>query len=159
MSSNAFLTLKGKKQGQIKGSVTQKGREGSIAVYSYNLEIISPRDAASGLPTGKRQHRPIHITKEIDKSTPLLFSVLVNNESLTEVIIKFFAPIATGTEKQIYTVKLTNANIASFTQNMELNKTDPGSKLPVLEEISFTYEKIEITWEDGVITASDNWQI
>ncbi len=111
------------------------------------------------MPTGKRQHRPIHITKEIDKSSPQLFSVLITNENLTEVIIKFFTPIATGTEKLIYTVKLTNANIASFTQNMELNKTEPGTKLPVLEEISFTYEKIEITWEDGAITASDDWQI
>ena len=32
-------------------------------------EIISPRDAASGLPTGKRMHRPFVITKEIDVSS------------------------------------------------------------------------------------------
>jgi hypothetical protein len=35
--------------------------------------IVSPRDSASGLPTGKRQHKPIVITKELDKSSPLLF--------------------------------------------------------------------------------------
>lgn len=34
--------------------------------------IVSPRDAASGLPTGKRQHKPVTIVKELDKSTPLL---------------------------------------------------------------------------------------
>jgi hypothetical protein len=33
-------------------------------------EVVSPRDAASGLPTGKRQHKPLTITKEIDKSSP-----------------------------------------------------------------------------------------
>jgi type VI secretion system secreted protein Hcp len=33
-------------------------------------EIVSPRDTASGLPSGKRQHKPFTITKEIDKSTP-----------------------------------------------------------------------------------------
>jgi hypothetical protein len=27
--------------------------------------IVSPRDAASGLPTGKRQHQPIRITKDV----------------------------------------------------------------------------------------------
>ena len=32
--------------------------------------VISPRDAASGLPTGKRQHKPFTITKEVDKGTP-----------------------------------------------------------------------------------------
>src|SRR5947209_16426326 len=104
MSLNAYLTLTGQKQGQIKGSITQKGREGSIAVYAINHEILSPRDVASGLPTGKRQHKPFTITKELDKSTPLLFKVLVTNENLTEVVLKFFAPSAAGMEVNYYTV-------------------------------------------------------
>lgn len=32
--------------------------------------VAMPRDVASGLPTGRRQHEPITIRKEIDKSTP-----------------------------------------------------------------------------------------
>jgi type VI protein secretion system component Hcp len=32
------------------------------------------RDPASGLPTGKRQHKPLFITKQIDKATPLLIA-------------------------------------------------------------------------------------
>lgn len=39
--------------------------------------VVSPRDAASGLPTGKRQHKPMTITKELDKSSPQLFSLVV----------------------------------------------------------------------------------
>ncbi|MCB1219403.1 MAG: type VI secretion system tube protein Hcp [Planctomycetales bacterium] len=42
------------------------------------------RDAASGLPTGKRQHKPMVITKELDKSSPLLYNVLVNNENVSQ---------------------------------------------------------------------------
>ena len=34
--------------------------------------IVSPRDPASGLPTGKRQHNDIVITKPIDKASPQL---------------------------------------------------------------------------------------
>ncbi len=34
--------------------------------------VVSPRDAASGMPTGKRQHKPFSITKPVDKSSPLL---------------------------------------------------------------------------------------
>ncbi len=30
-------------------------------------DVKSPRDAASGMPTGKRQHQPIRITKESDQ--------------------------------------------------------------------------------------------
>ncbi len=35
-------------------------------------EVKSPRDAASGQATGKRMHKPLVVTKELDKSTPLL---------------------------------------------------------------------------------------
>jgi hypothetical protein len=31
-------------------------------------EIISPRDAASGLPTGKRQHKPLGYIGETEKN-------------------------------------------------------------------------------------------
>lgn len=53
MALNAYLKLKGQQQGDIKGLVTRKGREGTIEVIEANHEIVSPRDAASGLPTGK----------------------------------------------------------------------------------------------------------
>jgi len=36
---------------------------------TFEQEIVSPRDAASGLPTGKRQHKPITITQELDPGT------------------------------------------------------------------------------------------
>lgn len=70
MALNAYLKLSGKKQGQIKGSVTQKGRENTIMVIAVSHEILSPRDAASGIATGKRMHKPFVITKELDKSSP-----------------------------------------------------------------------------------------
>ncbi|MEO6833074.1 MAG: type VI secretion system tube protein TssD, partial [Chitinophagaceae bacterium] len=92
MALNAYLKLKGQKQGEIKGSVTQKGREGSIMVKAASHEIISPRDPASGLPTGKRQHKPLVITKEIDKSSPLLLTALCSNENLTSVVLDFYQP-------------------------------------------------------------------
>jgi len=45
--------------------------DGSCTI-SFDQEIVSPRDAASGLPTGKRMHKPFVITKELDKSSPML---------------------------------------------------------------------------------------
>ena len=158
MALNAYLKLTGQKQGEIKGSVTQKGREGKIAVIAVSHEIISPRDAASGLPTGKRMHKPFVITKELDKSSPLLYNVLVNNENLTQWELQFFQPSATGTEKQHYTVKLTNANIASIDFRMANNKHPDLMKFAEYEEVAFTYQKIEWTWNEGGITAMDDWE-
>ena len=69
MALNAFLKLKGEKQGEIKGSVTQKGREGKIMVTAASHEVIIPRDIVSGLPVGRHTHKPFVITKPLDKSS------------------------------------------------------------------------------------------
>jgi type VI secretion system secreted protein Hcp len=158
MALNAYLNLKGQKQGDIKGSVTQKGREGKIMVIAVSHDIMSPRDPASGLPTGKRMHKPFVITKELDKATPLLFSTLVNNENITELELQFWRPSSTGAEQQHYTIKLTNANIASISSRMPNNKNPDLMKYETYEEIAFTYQKIVWTWTDGGITAEDDWE-
>src|SRR6476661_4498086 len=157
MALNAYLTLQGNTQGQIKGSVIQKGREDKIMVIAASHEIISPRDPASGLPTGKRMHKPMVITKELDKSSPLLLNCLVTNENISEWELQFWTPqlkaaTGTGTEVQHYTVKLTNANIASIAFRIPNNKHPDLMKFAEYEEIAFTYQKIEWTWNDGGIT-------
>jgi len=158
MALNSYLKLKGQKQGDIKGSVTQKGREGKILVMAFDHEVQTPRDPASGLPTGKRMHRPFTITKEIDKSSPLLYSALVNNENLTVWELQCFAAESSGVEVNTYTVTLTNARIVDITSTMLNNKIPENAKMPLLEEVSFTYQKIQWTWVSGGITSSDDWE-
>lgn len=63
--------------------------------------ITSPRDAASGLATGKRMHRPMTITKELDKSSPQLFSLVVTEPGSSVTIqpqaaVKESAPVSSG---------------------------------------------------------------
>ncbi len=83
MALNSYLTLEGETQGKINGSCDQSGREDMLEIYGWNHEVVSPRDAASGLPTGKRQHKPLTITHAVDKASPLLMNVLTNNENVT----------------------------------------------------------------------------
>lgn len=45
---------------------------GAVVDAAYKHDVKSPRDAASGLATGKRMHKPMTITKEIDKATPMM---------------------------------------------------------------------------------------
>jgi type VI secretion system secreted protein Hcp len=163
MALNAYLRMEGKTQGAINGSVTQKGRENSIMVIAVSHEIISPRDAASGLPTGKRQHKPLVITKELDKSTPLLYNMLTNNENITKWELQFWTPqlkatAGAGMEVQHYTITLENANIAAINFRMANNKHPDLMKFAEYEEIAFTYQKITWTWNDGGITADDDWE-
>jgi len=162
MAMMAYGYLKGQKTGQIKGSVIQKGREDSIAVIAVSHAIVSPRDPQSGLPTGQRMHKPFVFTKELDKATPILYNVLCTNENLTEAVFKFWTPqiratSGTGSEVQHFTIKLTNANIASIDFRMANIRHPDLVKFTEYEEVALTYEGIEWTWMDGGISASDSW--
>lgn len=155
-ASNAYMKIIGDVQGLIEGDVTQQGREGQIEVVSFGHNIVAPRDAASGLPTGKRQHKPVRILKPIDRSSPLLFLAMVSNEQLEEVTIRFWKPSRTGQEVQFYTVELLNASIVGI-MPIHSSANAEALKVPMRESISFTYEKIIVTFEDGGITAEDDW--
>jgi type VI secretion system secreted protein Hcp len=129
----ATVMVTGQKQGQFS--------QAPIEVTAISHEIVSPRDPASGLPTGKRQHKPIVITMDWGASTPLFLNALTQNENLTSVLIGL---LRNG--KQVATIQLTNASISQFDQHGE-NVT-----------LQFTYQKITWTWVDGGITAQDDWE-
>ena len=113
-----------------------------IPVLAVSHEIVSPRDAASGLPTGKRQHKPYVATMPMGATTPKFINALVTNENLTSVLIGL---LRNGVV--VATIRMTNASVADYVQ------TDQGVQL------SFTYQKITWTWVDGGISASDDWEV
>jgi type VI secretion system secreted protein Hcp len=158
MALNAYLSLAGEKQGDIKGSVTQKGREGKILVFAFQHEIVCPRDPASGIPTGKRVHKPFMLTKELDKATPLLYNVLCNNENIKTWELQLWQPSPTGQERQHFTVRMWNANISAIHFKMANNKNPKLTKFAEYEEVSFTYQRIEWSWNDGGLVAGDDWE-
>jgi len=158
MALNSYLSVKGETQGDINGSCTQAGREDKIEIFGWSHEVVSPRDAASGLPTGKRQHKPLTVTKAIDKSTPLLMNVLTNNENVTEFRLDCWRPAKTGQEEQYYSIELVNGNVAGIRAEQLNNKYAENMSHEVREHVSFTYQKITWTWQDGGLTASDDWE-
>jgi len=155
---NAYLTLKGQKQGAIQGGATQKGRENRIVVIAYTHEIKAPVDAATGGPSGRRQHGLFSITKEGDKRTPLLQQALATNENLPEFELQCWRPSPSGVEQQYYTIRLTNARVVSIRQQMPNTASPDLRRVETYEEVSFTYQTITWTWTEGGITASDTRQ-
>lgn len=158
----AYLTIKGQKQGTFMGGVTQKSREGKIGVIAVDHDIVSPRDTRSGLATGRRLHRPIKITVELDKASPLIYNALNSNENLSEVTLDFWTPqqkagVGVGTEVQHFTIRLTNATISDVHFVMPNIRNPELMKNTETLEITFNYQKIEWIWKDGGITATDDW--
>lgn len=143
-----YLKIEGAKQGMIKGD----RKDGAVTLLNFSHGVTSPRDAGSGLATGKRQHKPLTIVKPIDKSSPLLYNALVSNEPLKSVSVVIAQGMAGkgGAPMPVYTIDLINASIASITQHVN------ESGMPY-EEVSFTYQSIRWTWLDGGIMAEDSW--
>lgn len=161
MALNAYLTLKGVKSGDIKGSCSIKGREGQIVVIAAHHEVSSPHDAATGQPTGKRQHQPFVITKEVDKATPFLYQAWTTNEVLSDFELHFWRPgiktaMGTGGEVPYYTVKLSQARITGIRFQLPHTRDLETQKMAESEEIAFSYQHIEWVWVDGQVTAADD---
>ena len=140
----------------------------SGAVISCKLQNFScatnPREFASGLPTGKRMHKPFVFTKEIDRASALLPYILQRNETDLEVTV-IFRKAGGEQAKVILKLQLKNAAIISIKQ-MDKNGivvTENGNAtakggIPMTEEISLLFQKIE--WEQAYNKAmtSATWE-
>ena len=158
MAQAFYVNITGQKQGVIKGDVTVKGHEGSILGLALSHEVLSPRDPASGLATGKRMHKPLTITTPWGSASPKLLNALYNNESLTSVLMHFSRSMANGIETEFMTIELTNASVSDLVSRVP-NVSDPNLvKMQEYHEVSFTYQKIKTTFLDGAIVAIDSWE-
>jgi len=123
-----LMEVKASKQGVIVGA----SPDGRIPVLMLHHLITAPRDAATGLATGKRIHQQLVISKAVDKSTPGLYAALTTNEMLPKVTIKWYR----GSENYFIT-ELANAVISSI-------EVQPGTPSGQVENVSFSYQ--QITW-------------
>lgn len=87
----------GTKQGSIKGTSKVKGHEGWHDIESVDVNGLAlteendaalRRDAASGMATGRRQHKTITIVREVDAASPKLWSALVSNETFKSITVE-----------------------------------------------------------------------
>lgn len=166
MSLNAYLRMTGERQGEIKGSVVKAGREDSIKVIAANHEIGSSKESNSrsirgsfGGISGKAQHKPFFITKEVDQSSPLIYKMFLENENISDWKLQFWQPSTSGTEIQHYSVELINAKVTDISFEMLNNMYEENRNHKEREHISFYYQKIRWTWEDGGITAEGDWTV
>jgi type VI secretion system secreted protein Hcp len=178
MASQAWIAIKGAKQGQFKSetllvkseTTLAKRRDKWMPVVAFTMGIVSPRDPASGLPTGKRQHQAVTIVKQWGAASPQALTACATNEVLSEVNLEFTRPpTGGGTDDVIYqTVRLTNAilsQIARFTGRPDGGEDTPSSghsgtsDMMELERWAFTFQKIEVQDNDGKTSFADSWTV
>lgn len=159
MALNGLLKLVGDVQGQIKGSVTQKGREGMIKVMAAEQQIGANFDVATLQITGKRVLAPFTIIKEVDLATIGLRRALATNEQFKEWELRLWrvstVGAGAGVEKHFFTIKLSDARV------QQIRFVLPDTRDPSLvsrlefEHIVFLYKKISWTWIETGATHED----
>jgi type VI secretion system secreted protein Hcp len=161
MAQISRMTTKGMKTGAFKGGSTRKGWENTTEFHGFDYVVSTAFDANRGSSSGKRRHDPVTVVAQIDKATPLYWNSLVTNEVLTTVKLDFFKPKPGGSsEENYYTVTLTNATITSCRQFTEKESTHSESTDTYEQfEVKFAFQKIDVTWLDGGITGSDDWNV
>jgi type VI secretion system secreted protein Hcp len=154
------MAVTGTTQGNItQGCSDMQGREDTVLCQALEHEVYIPRDIQTGLPTGKRVHRALQISKEFDKSSPKLYQALCTGERMTEVVFKYYRIAPAGNEEHYFTIKLQDAIIVSLKPWIP-NCLDPDkANMRHMEDLSFTYSHIFWTWEPDGVEAEDQWQV
>jgi len=165
MAYEFYVSIEGATQGKFHGESPKKDQAQKIPGLAFHYEVVSPRDPASGLPTGKRQHKPISFLKEWGAATPQLFQALVTNENLKTVKFEFLqVDKTTGKEGVYFTIDLTNATVADIKQSSgsadgaDAAKHSSSQGIKELETITLAFQKITLTYVKDKTSAMDDWE-
>ena len=150
-----WMSVEGAQQGKFKGETTITNRLGKIQLTGFNFETAVPVEISSGLSTGKHINQPISVTKSFGPASLQCYKAFLTNESLKTITIEFYALDRSSQLQLVNTIKLTNARLIGFKQNRNAADEFINPKgFRLLEEIKFTYQKIEMTDAAG-FTISD----
>ncbi|MEO7114201.1 MAG: type VI secretion system tube protein Hcp [Polyangiaceae bacterium] len=154
---NAYLTLKGQKQGTLKGASTRE--KDATPVVAFAHQLVSPRDAASGLATGKRMHKPLTVTVEVGPGVGAEWkAAAATGEVFSEATLTLLTTPPPGKTATVFeTVKLKNAVVTKIAEGLTDNAASSAEKERYLR-LTIDYQELHTTVvkPDGT-TAADEW--
>lgn len=167
MPTVAYISIEGTKSGLLTegantvdsmGNAYQEGHTDESTVQAFDHNVTIPRDPQSGQPTGQRVHEPFVITKVFDKASPKLFDALCCGERLKKVVVKWYRTSMTGSQEHYFTHELEDAVIVDIKSYMP-NALDPNmQQFSHMEQVSFTYRKINWSHEVAGTRGADDWR-
>lgn len=117
--------------------------EGWIEAMNFGYQVNSGTQSFKARPTGRRNYDPIQIVKEVDKSTPLLWKALTENEEI-EALFKFFRPSADGVPENYYTIEIEGGRVVSISMVSPDAESEPET-----EEVLINFNKIRQTYNSA----------
>ena len=124
---------------------------GSSSMAAVNAGTSARGGSSAGRAAMRRANDPVVIVKPLDETSSFFVKAAASGETLTSVVFEFKRTVGTSTE--VYqTVTLTNATISSV---REIN----GNGGQPMQEVSFTFKKIEYSHKDGAAAAPTSWSL
>ena len=137
-----------------------QGHEKTILVEQFDHSVHIPTDPQSGLPTGKRIHRPFTVTAMIDPATPKIFQALCSGEHLKSVVLEFYAIAKQGKDEKYYTTKLEDAVVVKVRPWIPNGPAEGKPRLAAHGgRIPSPTKKCIWTWVKDGIETEDSWQV
>ena len=133
MALNSYLHLK-LDNVVVQGSVTQKGREGTIEVNSLEWSFDSDDNLGE-----------VKFTAELGKETPPI-SAGLKSDAVVDALFDFYQPSTSGAEAKVFTLHGGNGRVTSVTVWM-LNNKDPNLvRYETTMQYTMSFEQIEQVW-------------
>ncbi|MCU1760773.1 Hcp family type VI secretion system effector [Pseudomonas sp. 14P_8.1_Bac3] len=144
MANHGYMTIKGKVQGLISAGCSTQDSIGNKyqAVHTDEIMVLSYSHNIANIGNINRStHNPIIITKNVDKSSPLLAQALSNREEIN-CTISFYRVSSFGMQEKFYTISIDGGVIVDLTLEMPhvvlQNDAEPQ------EQVAIRYR--EIAW-------------
>lgn len=131
MASDIFAKI-----GDIKGESLDDKHKDEIELVSFSWGVTEA-PAAAGRSTSRPQFSELHITKLVDKASPLLFLACASGKHLKEATLSVRR--AAKTQIEYLKIKLTDVIVTSV-------QFSSGGEDVSHESVSLAYEKIELNY-------------
>ncbi|WPN46790.1 MULTISPECIES: Hcp family type VI secretion system effector [unclassified Pseudomonas] len=144
MANPGYMSITGKAQGLISAGCSTAASVGNKYQSAHTDEIMVLAFHHNMTNIGnisKPTHNPIIITKNVDKSSPLLAQALASQEEIN-CTINFYRVSAAGNQEKFYSVSITGGVIADLTLEMP-HAVLQGDAEPE-EQLAIRYR--QITW-------------
>ncbi len=158
MAYHGYMSIKGQSQGLISagcstqdsiGNKCQEGHKDEIMVMSYNHNMLNTGNVRAST------HGPVIITKNIDKSSPLLAVALSNREEL-DCVINFYRTSPSGQREKYYTVDIRGCIIANLT--VEVPHAVLLTDVEAQEHLALRYREIIWTHHLAGTSGYGSWE-
>jgi len=150
--ADAYLSVRTKRAGELKGEGSAKGHENSIDVHGFEFGVAASSAIGSGQATARRQYKHLVVIKRLDSSSTSLMSALATNDEIKELKLSLRKP-GLGQE-DFFTITLSGARVVGLDIDF-----DAGGE--TVERASFAFTKIDVEYRvqgaDGILGAASTF--